>query len=126
MSRPTAPHIHKFGGASLASAAGVRNAVAIVLAHRPAPQVIVVSAMAGVTDALLDVAARAARGEGGGHVKSTARELRRKHSDAARALMPAGPRRDALLAVIDGAFAEIGRAACRERVQSWADTVSQK
>src|SRR5213593_4793724 len=107
MSRPTAPHIHKFGGASLASAAGVRNAVAIVLAHRPAPQVIVVSAMAGVTDALLEVAARAARGEGGGHVKSTARALRAKHADAARALVPAGRRLDELLGVIDGAFAEL-------------------
>src|SRR6266705_59289 len=107
MSRPTAPHIHKFGGASLASAAGVRHAVAIVLAHRPAPQVIVVSAMAGVTDALLEVAARAARGEGGGHVKSTARALRAKHADAARALVPAGRRLDELLGVIDGAFAEL-------------------
>ena len=107
MSRPTAPHIHKFGGASLASAAGVRHAVAIVLAHRPAPQVIVVSAMAGVTDALLEVAARAARGEGGSHVKSTARALRAKHADAARALVPAGPRLDELLGVIDGAFAEL-------------------
>src|SRR5438445_517913 len=112
---PTVPHAQAALAAAKSAALVIGLAHAdprllaagLGLAHRPSPQVIVVSAMAGVTDALLDVAARAARGEGGGHVKSTARELRRKHSDAARALMPAGPRRDALLAVIDGAFAEL-------------------
>src|ERR1700758_4178794 len=58
-----APHIHKFGGASLADAPGVRRAVEIVLAYRPAPQVVVVSAMGGVTDALLEAARGATRGE---------------------------------------------------------------
>jgi len=29
------PHIHKFGGASLANAAGIAHAVKIVVAHRP-------------------------------------------------------------------------------------------
>ncbi len=100
------PHIHKFGGASLAHAAGVRHAAGIVLAHRPAPQVVVVSAMGGVTDALLDVAARAARGDAS-HVKRTARTLRAKHAAAARGLLAAGARLDALLAAIDAAFAEL-------------------
>jgi aspartokinase/homoserine dehydrogenase 1 len=107
------PHVHKFGGASLASAGGVQHAVQIVLAHRgtppsppPRPQLVVVSAMSGVTDALLDVAARAARGDTS-HVKSTARALRAKHGAAGRALLPAGPERDALLATIDAAFAEL-------------------
>src|SRR6266702_1732179 len=100
------PHIHKFGGASLAHAAGVRHAAGIVVAHRPAPQVVVVSAMGGVTDALLDVAARAARGDAS-HVKRTARTLRAKHAAAARGLLAAGARLDALLAAIDAAFAEL-------------------
>jgi len=100
------PHIHKFGGASLANAAGMQRAVQIVVAHRPAPQVVVVSAMSGVTDALLEVAAHAARGDAS-HVKSTARALRAKHADAARALLAAGPQRDVLLGVIDAAFAEL-------------------
>src|SRR6266702_4883508 len=100
------PHIHKFGGASLANAAGMQRAVQIVVAHRPAPQVVVVSAMRGVTDALLEVAAHAARGDAS-HVKSTARALRAKHADAARALLAAGPQRDVLLGVIDAAFAEL-------------------
>src|SRR2546426_10913391 len=51
--------IHKFGGASLASGAAIAQAVAIVRARRPAPVVVVVSAMPGVTDALLDLAAAA-------------------------------------------------------------------
>src|SRR5437867_2204139 len=45
-----APHIHKFGGASLADATGVQHAARIVVSHRPTPQVVVVSAMADVTD----------------------------------------------------------------------------
>ena len=47
------PQIHKFGGASLADAAAIGHAVGIVIAQRPEPLVVVVSAMSGVTDALL-------------------------------------------------------------------------
>src|SRR5882724_10747700 len=75
------PHIHKFGGASLANAAGIERAAKIVAAYHPAPQVVVVSAMSGVTDALLDC--------------------------AARALMPRGARLDELVGIIDVAFAEL-------------------
>src|SRR5439155_137397 len=79
-SRP--PHIHKFGGASLADAAGVRRAVEIVLTHRPGPQVVVVSAMGGVTDALLEAARRATRGETS-QVRAAAETLRAQHTRAA-------------------------------------------
>src|SRR5256884_9183034 len=61
--RGSPPHIHKFGGASLANAAGIERAAKIVAAYHPAPQGVVVSAMSGGTDALLDCAARASRGE---------------------------------------------------------------
>jgi aspartokinase/homoserine dehydrogenase 1 len=107
-SRP--PHVHKFGGASLANAAGLQHAVAIVLAHRPARQVVVVSAMAGVTDALLEVAGRAARG-GASQVRSAAETLRTKHAEAARAVLPAGAPRDELLRLTDAAFAELEQVA---------------
>ncbi len=119
MSRATRPpHIHKFGGASLADAAGVRHAVGIVLAHRPAPQVVVVSAMSGVTDALLQAAARAAAGEPS-HVKHAAETLRARHAAAARALLgpeggaggAGGAPRDELLRLIDAAFAELAQVA---------------
>src|SRR2546430_12385478 len=58
--------IHKFGGASLANGVAIAHAVSVIRARRPAPLVVVVSAMAGVTDALLDLAGAAVRGDAGG------------------------------------------------------------
>src|SRR5213595_3057723 len=85
------PQIHKFGGASLADAAAIGHAVRIVQAQRPEPLVVVVSAMSGVTDALLDGAARAARGDA--------------------SLVPAGARLEELLRLIGEAFAELEQVA---------------
>jgi aspartokinase/homoserine dehydrogenase 1 len=53
--------VHKFGGASLADAQAIAHAVEIASAQDPR-SVIVVSALAGVTDALLEGARRAAAG----------------------------------------------------------------
>src|SRR2546426_9471659 len=103
------PHIHKFGGASLANAAGIARAAKIVVGHRPAPQVVVVSAMSGVTDALLDCAARASRGDAA-QVRAAAKTLRARHAEAVRALVPRGARLDELGGI------KIGRASCRGRV----------
>jgi len=100
------PHIHKFGGASLANAAGIAHAAKIVVGHRPAPQVVVVSAMSGVTDALLDCAARASRGDAA-QVRAAAKTLRARHAEAVRALVPRGARLDELGGIIDAAFAEL-------------------
>lgn len=108
LSRP--PHIHKFGGASLADAAAIRHAVEIVRAQGPGPIVVVVSAMSGVTDALLDAAQRAARGEGSA-VRSVAEALRAKHAAAARELVSGKARLAELLALIDAAFAELEQVA---------------
>src|SRR5438067_1585012 len=104
------PHIHKFGGASLADAAAIRHAVGIVRAQRPDALVVVVSAMGGVTDALLDGAARAARGDAS-QVRAAAEALRAQHAAAARALLPAGARLEELLRLIDAAFAELEQVA---------------
>src|SRR2546428_4301815 len=104
------PDIHKFGGASLADAAAIGHAVGIVRAQRRDPLVVVVSAMSGVTDALLDGAARAARGDAG-HVRAVAESLRAQHATAARALVPAGARLEELLRLIDAAFAELEQVA---------------
>src|SRR5439155_1737140 len=100
------PHIHKFGGASLANAAGVAHAATIVVAYRPSPQVVVVSAMSGVTDGLLDCAARASRGDAA-HVR-TARGARRALGPVlARGLVPVVP--GFLGAAPDGQVATLGR-----------------
>ena len=104
------PQIHKFGGASLADAAAIGHAVGIVQAQRPEPLVVVVSAMSGVTDALLDAAARAARGDAS-HVRAAAEALRAQHAAAAQQLVPAGARLEELLRLIGEAFAELEQVA---------------
>src|SRR2546429_8140657 len=104
------PHIHKFGGASLADAAAIRHAVGIGRAQRPDALVVVVSAMGGVTDALLDGAARGARGDAS-QGRAAAEALRAQHAAAARALVPAGARLEELLRLIDAAFAELEQVA---------------
>ena len=91
--------VWKFGGASLADAAAVRHAVALVRAHR-GPLVVVVSALAGVTDALLDGARRAVAGQPEA-ASAVAAAFRRRHGDLARALVPRGPARRALVASAD-------------------------
>src|SRR3954469_5492262 len=91
--------VHKFGGASVADAAAFTHAVRIV-GQQPGSIVVVVSAMAGTTDLLLDGAGKAQAGDPK-PLAAIADKLRRKHVDAARTLVGAGPVRDALLSVID-------------------------
>lgn len=55
--------VFKFGGASLADAAAIRRAIEIIAAPPRARIVTVVSALAGVTDALLALTATALRGD---------------------------------------------------------------
>lgn len=98
--------MHKFGGASLADSAAVRHAVNIIRRHRQEPTVVVVSAMAGTTDALLGVAQQAGAGESR-TVASLIARLRSRHAEVARALLPAGPGRAELLAYVGDVFEEL-------------------
>jgi bifunctional aspartokinase / homoserine dehydrogenase 1 len=98
--------VHKFGGASLADSAAVRHAVDIIRRHRPEPTVVVVSAMAGTTDALLGVAQQAGTGEAR-TVASLIARLRSRHAEVARALLPAGRERADVLAYISDVFEEL-------------------
>jgi aspartokinase/homoserine dehydrogenase 1 len=98
--------VHKFGGASLADSAAVRHAVEIIRRHRPEPTVVVVSAMAGTTDALLGVAQQAGTGEAR-TVASLIARLRSRHAEVARALLPAGRERAEVLAYISDVFEEL-------------------
>ncbi len=91
--------VWKFGGASLADATAVANAVSLVRAHR-GPLLVVVSALAGVTDSLLDGARRSAAGVPEAASAAAAVFLRR-HRDLAQALVPAGAARRRLLALAD-------------------------
>ncbi len=85
--------IHKFGGASLANGVAIAHAVSVIRARRPAPLVVVVSAMAGVTDALLDLAGAAVRGDADG-ARATLDRLAAQHRAAVAALVRPGPRSD--------------------------------
>src|SRR3982751_40423 len=78
-----APQVHKFGGASLADSAAVLHAVTLVRSALRNPTIVVVSAMAGVTDALLEVARQAERGDEHG-VAALIAQLRSRHADVAR------------------------------------------
>ncbi len=91
--------VWKFGGASVADVAAVRNVVALVRAHR-GPLVVVVSALAGVTDALLDGARRAVEGSPAA-ATAVAASFRRRHRELAQALVPRGAARTKLMASAD-------------------------
>jgi aspartokinase/homoserine dehydrogenase 1 len=118
--------VHKFGGASLADAAAIRHAVAIIR-NRPGRRVVVVSAMAGVTDLLLGAAASAQRGDVA-HATEAAAVLRERHRKAARALVRPGTAREELMAFIAAQCAELenlagGLAILRELTPRTADFV---
>lgn len=97
--------VWKFGGASLADARAVRQAAARIAAH-PGPLVVVASALAGVTDLLLEGAAHAAAGRTEAVALSVA-AVRGRHRQVAAAVVPAGPARRQLLAAIDTAAVEL-------------------
>ena len=101
-----APHVHKFGGASLADSAAVRRAVDIIQSHHPEPTVVVVSAMAGVTDALLAVAQQAESGDER-TLAALIGQLRTRHEEAAGELLPAGRSRTEMLVHFAEVFEEL-------------------
>lgn len=99
--------VMKFGGTSVQDAAAINSAAEIVLGRVDRAPVVVVSAMARVTEALLLVAeaAKACRVD---EVLAGLNELRQRHLATARELL--GPSRDPLLAVereLQRQFAEL-------------------
>lgn len=82
--------VMKFGGTSVEDAAAIRRTAGIVQGRRDKglTPIVVVSAMAKVTDQLLAAAAAAGRGDRSGALAITAR-LRNRHAETAAALIPA-------------------------------------
>src|SRR3954468_3310095 len=99
----SALEVWKFGGASLADAAAIERAAALIASH-DGPLVVVVSALAGITDLLLAGAQRAAAGDFRG-AATAAKAYRATHSAAAKAIAHGKPR-ERLLAAIDAAARE--------------------
>ena len=133
-SQPEPPHppcrAHKFGGSSLADAGRIRHVATLALDANEASQVVVVSAMQGVTNALIAMADAAAAG---GDWEAAWAALKAKHEDTARELLDAP---DAMLEWLDAQFAAIadllravrllrqpGRAAL-ERIQGMGEVLS--
>ena len=83
------PVVMKFGGTSVEDAAAIIRTAAIVQGRiaRSQRPVVVVSAMAKVTDQLLSAATAAGRGDRSGALAISAR-LRHRHCDTAALLIP--------------------------------------
>ena len=96
--------VWKFGGAALADARSFQKAAALVAAHA-GPLLIVASAVAGLTDMLLEGAARAASGNTQVPSRVAAGILRR-HRQIVKDLLPHGPARRKLFRLIDAAARE--------------------
>ncbi len=94
----------KFGGTSVQDAEAVRRVVAIV-ARETRPRLVVVSALAHVTDGLLELARLAEQGDADAALHGL-RALRRRHEEMT-ALVRAAERRAELLASIDALFDEL-------------------
>ena len=120
--------VHKFGGAALATAHSLQRAAQLVATHAEAPGAVVVSALAGVTDTLLEIARRAAspdRDRAPHELGLTIAELRDRHlrvldelatgADATAIPVHDATIRDATIPAaasrIDEAFAELAQLA---------------
>lgn len=96
----------KFGGTSVGDGAAIGRAAAIVAARTAKRPVVVASAMAGVTDRLIDTAGRASAGDLPGALR-VVDELRARHLEALHAVVPAGAPRAAAEAALEGRLQEL-------------------
>src|SRR6478752_3911016 len=95
------PIVMKFGGTSVADAEAITRVVGIVRAARESsglPPVVIVSAMSGVTDRLLELTQSAERRRDA-HVLNGVAELSRRHFDAIERLLPADAANDILVEI---------------------------
>jgi aspartate kinase len=101
--------VMKFGGTSVGSAEALNQATDIVLDYAPKWDrlVVVVSAMSGVTDALIE-SARAAVAEEEAVFRAIIADLRARHHDTIEVMLPKGSERDHLLATVDELLDELG------------------
>ena len=102
--------IVKFGGTSVADADAIQRATEIVRGRLDREPIVVVSALAGTTNALLALAEQAARGQLIGAVRAV-ETLRERHLAQAAALSGAGPEADELFADLGAMFDELAHLA---------------
>ncbi len=98
-------HVLKFGGTSMGSEPSIRNVVSIISdSARQSTLVVVVSAMSGVTDRLVD-AIRAAENRESAAVAGAFRDLRAKHAAVAQALVNSDSLRNRFISEMISRFA---------------------
>lgn len=98
--------IIKFGGTSVADAAAIRRAVAIVRSRLDRAPIVVVSALSGTTNLLLEIAEQAARGQlilALRHVEA----LRTRHLAEAEALLGTGREANDVACEVSAMFDEL-------------------
>lgn len=100
--------VMKFGGTSVQDPEAVRRLVAAVAGERR-PRLVVVSALSGVTDALIEIARLAERGEAAA-ARDAVAVLHRRH-ERISALVRLPEQRAELLAQLDRCFAEVASVA---------------
>jgi aspartokinase/homoserine dehydrogenase 1 len=101
----SAPQVFKFGGVAVGSAEAVRAAAKHVRAAAPGVAVIV-SAMNGITDLLLDTARAALRGQQDAW-ESAAQKFAQRHHDLIAEIIRTKRRREELAAAIDASTREL-------------------
>ena len=94
----------KFGGTSVGSAESILNVKRIVEAQKE-PVIVVVSALGGLTDKLIQTSQLAVSGDVG-YLTSYA-EMAERHHTMIDAVIPAGAKRDALIRIVDGLLEEL-------------------
>ena len=107
MSKPLC--VIKFGGTSVGDADCIRRAAAIVkAAAAKSPVVVVVSAMSGVTNRLIEAANRAKSGQSE-HIPQIVADLRKQHTTALESLVSDAIRRAEIAGALDGVLSELER-----------------
>jgi len=100
--------VMKFGGSSMGNETAMTLVLEIVRARLDRRPVVVVSALAGVTDELIGIADALESGDAAG-ARATAGRLLGRHRETAAGVVPPGPQRDAALAAFDDVGVRLGR-----------------
>lgn len=100
----------KFGGTSVADADAISRVIEIIVAKQAEQPVVVVSALGGATNQLLDLAHKAAAGELLGALQII-EQLRDRHLTVAAALLAGSSEADAIALDIGAAFDELAHLA---------------
>jgi aspartate kinase len=117
--------VAKFGGTSVADAAAITRLIEIVRARRAERPVVVVSALARVTDALLGIA-RLAETEDGTTVNAALTELVERHEEIGRMLPGTASALDAIVADAGDLTQELRGARNRVMTPAQLDAVASR